>query len=301
MLNPQFIKDEARRLGFIECRISHVEPLMEDSDRLRRWIADGMHAQMGYMAHNIEKRTDSALLVENARTVVSLAVNYFPGTVQNPELPQIAKYAYGADYHEVVKDMLYRLLHRIDEHYGKVSGRAFVDSAPVLEHAWATRSGLGWTGKHSLTIHPEYGSYIFLGELIINLELEPDQPVADRCGSCTRCMDSCPVQAIVAPRVVDARRCLSCLTIEHKGSFDTSVNLHNRLFGCDICQDVCPWNRKAEPTSIGDLFPNAALLEKTADDWLQLSEEEFDILTFRSPLRRTGYEAVRRNAALCNK
>jgi epoxyqueuosine reductase len=212
--------------------------------------------------------------------------------VCSSDLPQIAKYAYGKDYHIVIKNMLHRLLHRIKEQYGNVSGRAFVDSAPVLEHAWAARSGVGWTGKHSLTIHPQYGSYIFLGELIIDIETEPDQPIADRCGTCTRCMDSCPVQAIVAPYTVDARRCLSYLTVEHKGHLDPAVRLHHRMFGCDICQDVCPWNKKARPTGIEDFRPNPDILHKTAEDWLQLTKGEFDALTADSPLQRAGYEVM---------
>lgn len=295
-----FIKEEAQRLGFAECRMSRAEFLNEDSARLRRWLEAGMHGQMGYMARNVEKRTDPALLVDNARTVVSVAVNYFPKEKQNPELPQIAKYAYGKDYHTVVKDMLHCLLQRIRDRYGNVSGRAFVDSAPVPEHAWAARSGIGWTGKHSLTIHPQYGSYIFLGELIIDLAAEPDPPIADRCGTCTRCIDACPVQAIVAPYTVDARRCLSYLTVEYKGDFDPSVHLHHRMFGCDICQDACPWNKRAQPTAIGDFEPNTAILNKTAEDWRRSAKEEFDALTRDSPLQRAGYEAAVRNAGACN-
>ncbi len=259
-----------------------------------------MHGKMDYLSRNIEKRKDPALLVDHARAVISVAVDYFPETIQSPEFPQIAKYAYGFDYHDVVKSMLYQLLHRINEQIGKVSGRAFVDSAPVMEHAWAVRSGLGWVGKHSLVIHPDYGSYIFLGELIIDLEIEPDEPVANRCGSCTRCMDACPAKAIVAPYVVDARRCLSYLTIEHKDDFEQPVDLHHRLFGCDICQDACPWNKKVQPTKIKQFKPNPAILQKSTTDWLQLSKENFDQLTIGSPLQRAGYEAIKRNATLCN-
>ncbi len=289
------IKDEAHRLGFIECRISRIEPLNEHANLLRQWLEAGMHGQMDYMSRNIEKRTNPALLVNSAKTVISLAVNYRPETKQDPKLPQIATYAYGADYHHVVKNMLHKLLHYIDQYYENVSGRAFVDSAPILEGVWAARSGLGWVGKHSLVIHPKHGSYIFLGELVINLEIEHDQPIADRCGSCTRCIDACPVQAIVAPHVVDARHCLSYLTIEYKGNFDKSTRLHNRLFGCDICQSACPWNAKIQPTNIEELKPNKALLKKTLEDWQQMTKEEFDALTSNSPLQRAGYEAIKRN------
>ncbi len=301
MLDSRFVKEEAFRLGFSDCRISRAEPLEEDARRLNAWLEAGMHGQMTYMSQNIEKRTDPRLLVNNAATVISTAVNYFPETKQHPDLPQIAKYAYGKDYHIVIKDMLYRLLGKIKDRYENVSGRAFVDSAPVLEHAWAARCGLGWIGKHSLLIHPQYGSYVFLGELIINLEAEPDPPTADRCGSCTRCMDACPTRAIVAPHVVDARRCISYLTIEHKGDFDSTIDLHNRLFGCDICQDVCPWNKKAQPTDIEYFRPNPDLMNKTANDWLQLTKEEFDAQTSESPLQRAGNETIKRNTLMCGK
>ncbi len=297
----KMIKDEASRLGFIACGISQVETLTNDIRHLDNWLREGMHGHMAYMARNTEKRANPALLMENAKTVISVAVNYYPGNIQAPELPQIAKYAYRADYHMVVKNMLHRLLHAIKGCFGNVSGRAFVDSAPVMEHAWAARSGLGWIGKHSLIIHPQYGSYIFLGELFIDLQVQPDKPVADHCGSCTRCIDSCPTGAIVTPRKVDARRCLSYLTIEHKAKFEQPVHLHNRLFGCDICQDVCPWNKKAQPTDIHFFKPDQTILEMKTNDWLQLSEKEFKLLTAQSPMHRTGYEAIRRNAVICQQ
>jgi epoxyqueuosine reductase len=290
------------RIGFADCRMAQASSLTGEAPHLTRWIQAEMHGEMTYMSRHADKRTNPALLVENTRTVISLAVNYAPVFRQNPDLPQIAKYAYGADYHVVVKEMLHRLLTFIRTRHPHTSGRVFTDSAPVLEHAWAARSGLGWTGKHSLTIHPRYGSYIFLGELLTDLEIEPDPPVADRCGVCSRCMEACPVKAIVAPRVIDARRCLSYLTIEYKGAFDPRVNLHRRLFGCDICQDVCPWNKKAVPHNIRAFEPNRAILEKTAAEWQQLSEAEFNLLTAHSPLQRAGYEAVRRNAtAICTE
>jgi epoxyqueuosine reductase len=286
------------RIGFADCRIAQATDLMVEMRHLNCWLDAGMHGTMTYMARNLEKRIRPALLAEHTRTVASLAVNYFPRVRQHPELPQIAKYAYGKDYHPVVKKMLHRLLASLRNRYGKVLGRAFTDSAPVMEHAWAERSGLGWTGKHSLTIHPRFGSYIFLGELFLDLDLEPDTPLANRCGSCTRCMDACPVKAIVAPRVVDARRCLSCLTIEHKGDLPPHLSLHRQLFGCDICQNVCPWNKRAQPTLIPEFEPNKALLEKTADEWMQLSENEFNLLTAASPLQRAGFVAIKRNLGI---
>jgi epoxyqueuosine reductase len=289
------IKSEALRIGFADCRIARAEAFGSDIQHLKRWLHAGMHGTMEYMSRNIEKRENPTLLVEDCQTVLSLAINYYPTFRQNPDLPQIAKYAYGKDYHLVVKDMLHRLLASIREHYGNVSGRAFTDSAPVLEHGWAARSGLGWTGKHSLTIHPRYGSYIFLGELFINLDLEPDPPIKDRCGSCTNCMDACPVQAIIAPRVIDSRRCLSYLTIEHKNAFNQPISLHGRLFGCDICQDACPWNKKAQPAVIPVFEPNHAILNQSKQEWEHLSKEEFTCLTKDSAIQRVGFEGIKRN------
>lgn len=297
MIDSHIIKREALRLGFSDCRISKAEPLTVPALRLSEWLDRGMHGQMDYLSRNREKRAQIDLLVHGAKSVISVAVNYFPETTQDPDLPQIARYAFGSDYHKIIRDMLYCLLEKMKEEYGAVSGRAFTDSAPVLEHAWAEKSGLGWTGKHSLTIHPDYGSYIFLGELVVDLEIDPDLPGRERCGTCTRCMDACPVQAIKAPYVVDARRCLSYLTIEYKGALDKATNLHHRLFGCDICQEACPWNKRAQPTQIAAFRPVASLFDKTADDWLQMSEEEFCTLTKDSPLQRAGFEAIRRNAA----
>lgn len=293
--NSQLIKEEALRIGFVACGISRIEPLTKDAQRLNRWIEVGMHGQMDYMARNIEKRINPALLIPNAKTIISLAVNYLPEKIQNPDLPQIAKYAYGKDYHLVVKDMMHQLLHTIRSHYGEVSGRVFTDSAPILESAWAARSGIGWVGKHSLIIHPHYGSYIVLGELIIDLNIEPDAPVIDRCGSCTRCMDTCPVSAITAPHTVDARKCLAYLTIEHRGTFEKNISLHHRLFGCDICQDVCPWNAKAKTTLITEFKPNCEIIDKTADEWLHMDDITFTRITNHSPMNRTGLDDIKRN------
>jgi epoxyqueuosine reductase len=292
------IKELALRIGFSDCRIARATPLIDEAVRLSRWLDAGMHGEMSYMARNAEKRIHPELLAERTQTVVSLAMYYLPQARQRPELPQIAKYAYGADYHTVIKNMLHTLLAALKERHPQIEGRVFTDSAPVMEHAWAQRSGLGWTGKHSLTIHPRYGSYIFLGELFLNAAAEPDPPIADRCGSCTRCMEACPAKAIVAPRVVDARRCISYLTIEYKGIPDASIRLHNRLFGCDICQDACPWNQKKQPAPAEAWQANPAILEKTANEWLRLTEDEFQTLAANSPLRRAGLALIKRNARL---
>ena len=293
--NSTFIKEAARNIGFADCRIAKAEAIPEETQYLKRWLQNGMYGTMEYMARNTDKRENPALLVDGCQTVVSLAVNYYPAFRQRADVPQIAKYAYGKDYHWVVKPMLHRLMGSIREHYGAVHGRVFTDSAPVMEHAWATRSGLGWTGKHSLVIHPQYGSYIFLGELFLDIAVEPDAPIANRCGACTRCMDACPVQAIVAPHVVDARRCLSYLTIEHKTDFHPPLSLHRHLFGCDLCQNACPCNKKAQPTAISDFKPNREMLNMNETEWKNLSKEDFERMTKDSPLQRAGFESLHRN------
>ncbi len=292
----QWIKDEAKSIGFIACGISKAKPLSGDNDYLEQWIGKGMHGTMSYMERNVEKRLNPLLLVAGAKTIISLAVNYYPERLQNPDLPQIAKYAYGKDYHNVVKDMLHQLLGSIRKKCGDVSGRAFVDSAPVREKTWAACSGLGWIGKHSLLIHPDFGSYVVFGELIIDLEVGSDRPVADQCGNCSRCIDACPVQAIVAPHVVDARKCISYLTVEYQEEFDPSVSLHNRLFGCDICQDVCPYNKDVKPTNIIAFTLSDEVLDKTAEDWLQMKPEVYQNTTKGMSLSRASVEMIRRNA-----
>jgi epoxyqueuosine reductase len=253
---------------------------------------------MGYMANHFDKRLDPRLLVDNAKTVVSLLLNYFPEERQNGESPKISKYAYGEDYHNVIKDKLKDLLTCLKEEVGDISGRAFVDSAPVMDKVWAKKAGLGWIGKNSNLIHPKEGSFFFIAELIIDLELEPDGPMKDYCGTCTRCIDACPTNAIVQPYVVDGSKCISYLTIELKDELlpkEFSGKMDNWMFGCDVCQDVCPWNRFSKITQESRFKPNPMLLELKSNDWQELNEEVFNQLFKLSAVKRTKITGLTRN------
>ena len=259
------IKAKARELGLLDCVILPVESLETEKQPFLAWLENGMHGQMDYMARNIEKRLNPSLLFENAKTIIVVLQNYYPSDIQKDiTAPVLSKYAYGTDYHFVMKDKLKSLLSFIHNEIEPCNGRPFVDSAPVLERAWAKRAGLGWIGKNSNLISVEHGSFFFIGELILDIELPFDKPklVSDRCGKCTRCIDACPTKAIVADKVVDARRCISYQTIELKGDLDENLKgrFENRVFGCDICQDVCPWNLKSEPHHEPAFNPNEKLL-----------------------------------------
>jgi epoxyqueuosine reductase len=293
------IKTEALKLGFDACGISKAGFLSEDAPRLDSWLRTGKHGEMSYMSNHFNKRTDPRLLTEGTKSVISVLLNYFPVESQkDPMVPVISKYAYGEDYHFVVKRKLNKLFDFIREEIGEVNGRAFVDSAPVLERAWAARAGLGWIGKNSMLISKKLGSFVFLGELMVDLELEYDEPSKkDYCGICTECIDACPTGAIVQPCVVDGSKCISCLTIELKGEIPGQFKDHfqNRIFGCDICQDVCPWNRKVKPHKIKEFEPEKKFLEMTRDDWYQLGEEDFRKLYKKSALKRSGYKGLMRN------
>jgi epoxyqueuosine reductase len=242
--NTQLIKQEAQRLGFSFCGISKADFLEEEAPRLEAWLNKNMHGAMGYMANHFDKRLDPRLLVPGAKSVVSLLFNYYPEYKQPDDKPAISKYAYGEDYHFVVKDKLKQLLDFIQREIGEVDGRAFVDSAPVLDKAWAKKSGLGWLGKNSNLITKQQGSFFFIAELIIDLQLEPDGPIKDYCGTCTACIDACPTEAIIQPYVVDGSKCISYFTIELKEAIPVKYEgkFENWVFGCDVCQDVCPWN-----------------------------------------------------------
>ncbi|MDP4205199.1 MAG: tRNA epoxyqueuosine(34) reductase QueG [Bacteroidota bacterium] len=293
------IKQKAIKIGFLDCAISPAEELSVEKEHLKLWLDAGMHGEMRYMRNHFEKRTDPRLLVENARSVISVLLNYYPNEKQkNPKAPFIAKYAYGEDYHKVLKDKLFELLNYIQSKNTTVTGRAFVDSAPVLEKAWARRAGLGWIGKNSCLISRAYGSFFFIGELIVDIELEYDQPLKrDYCGECTKCMDACPTQAIVSPKTVDSRKCISYQTIENRGEIDPSLKglFRNRLFGCDICQDVCPWNTKAAGHHIREFNSKAELLAMGKEDWNLLDEESFRVKFKNSALLRTGFRGIMRN------
>ena len=299
------IKEKAFELGFSACGISPVRCLDEERDRLQNWISKGMNASMAYMANHFEMRLDPGKIEEGAKSVISVLINYYPSQKQaDPAAPIIAKYAYGKDYHLVVKEKLNNLLIFIQSSVSPCRGRAFVDSAPVLERSLAKAAGLGWIGKNSLLISKEYGSYVFIGELIIDLELNYDAPfTGDYCGSCTRCIDACPTSAIVSPRTIDARKCISYHTIENKEEVPEPIreNLHNQLFGCDICQDVCPWNKKAKPNQSIDFIPVEGLLEMKKEDWLDLTRSTYNRIFKHSAFERAGYERIRRNAGYLKK
>lgn len=291
------IKEEAYRLGFAHCGISKADYLEEDAPHLEQWLKKGMHGTMGYMERNFDKRLDPRKLVHGAKSVISLLYNYYPAEKQNPGIPKISKYAYGRDYHFVIKEKLFLLFNFIREKAGNVSGRVFTDSAPVLDRAWAKKSGLGWIGKNANLIHPKAGSFFFIAELILDLELDTDAPVKDYCGSCTRCMDACPTEAIVQPHVVDGSKCISYFTIELRDNIPQSFKnkFENWMFGCDICQDVCPWNRFAKPIDTDELKPIKEIMTMTSGDWEEITEEVFKNIFKESPLSRAGFEGMKRN------
>lgn len=293
------IKAKALELGFLSCGISEADFLSDEKDALQKWLQQGMHGEMSYMERNQEMRLDPRLIFEGARSVISVLLNYYPKKEQqDAEAPVLSKYAYGKDYHFVLKEKLNLLLKYIQEEIAPCNGRPFVDSAPVLDKAWAAKAGLGWIGKHSNLISVEHGSFFFIGELIVDLPLEPDQKtVRDHCGTCTRCIDACPTQAIVAPGIVDARRCISYQTIELRGELDNKLKdqFKNRVFGCDICQDVCPWNLKSEPHQEPDFEPHPQLLELTRKEWMDMDHALFNELFRKSAVKRTKYDGLKRN------
>lgn len=293
-----FIKATARKLGFSFCGISRAEFLSEEAPRLEAWLRRGYQGRMGYLENHFDKRLDPTLLVPGARSVVSLLFNYYPEKdLAREDGYKVAKYAYGEDYHFVVKEKLKVFVEMIRETIGDVEGRAFVDSAPVMERAWAQKAGLGWIGKNSLLLNRESGSFHFLAELIIDLELEYDGPAKDYCGTCTACMDACPTDAIPAPYVVDGSKCISYFTIELKDEIPEEVKgkFENWIFGCDICQDVCPWNRFAKPHHEPRFKPSREFEKMTSSDWRDLSEEVFQKVFKDSPLKRSKYEGLKRN------
>lgn len=294
------IKEKAKALGLTDCAILPALPLSEETEHLNSWLNNGMHGEMSYMTRNVDKRLDPGLLVENAKTIIVVLQNYFPAKTQkNANAPVLSKYAYGTDYHFVLKDKLRQLFEFITAEIVACSGRPFVDSAPVLERAWAQKAGLGWIGKNSNLISINHGSFFFIGELIIDAELPYDTPkqVTDHCGRCTKCIDACPTKAIVADRVVDARKCISYQTIELKGELDVSLKgkFENRVFGCDICQDVCPWNLKSEPHSEPGFEPHPKLIQLKTDEWENMDRPLFNQLFKSSAVKRTGFDGLKRN------
>ncbi|OMQ11107.1 tRNA epoxyqueuosine(34) reductase QueG [[Flexibacter] sp. ATCC 35103] len=293
----KFIKSEAKRLGFLSCGISKAGFLEEEAPRLEKWLNNNHHGQMAYMENYFDKRLDPTLLVDDAKSVVSLLLNYYPEETQTQESFKISKYAYGQDYHFVIKEKLKEFLHSIQENIGDVSGRAFVDSAPVLDRAWAAKSGLGWIGKSGNLLTQKVGSFYFIAELILDLDLEYDHATTDHCGSCTACIDACPTQAIVAPHVVDGSKCISYYTIELKENipYEMKGKFDEWMFGCDTCQDVCPWNRFSKPHSEPLFNPNPELLSFSKKDWIEITEETFRAVFKNSPIKRTKFDGLKRN------
>ncbi|QCX40976.1 tRNA epoxyqueuosine(34) reductase QueG [Aureibaculum algae] len=291
------IKAEAKRLGFLSCGISKAEFLEAEAPRLEKWLNQNMNGEMYYMENHFDKRLDPTKLVEGSKSVISLLLNYYPEKEQVDDTFNISKYAYGTDYHFVIKDKLKSLLTFIQTEIGDVNGRAFVDSAPVLDKAWAAKSGLGWIGKHSNLLTQQVGSFYFIAELIIDLDLSYDTPTTDHCGTCTACIDACPTQAITEPYVVDGTKCISYFTIELKNEIPSSVKgqFDDWMFGCDICQDVCPWNRFSKPHQEPLFNPHPDLLEMTKKDWTELTEDVFKRVFKKSAVKRTKFTGLQRN------
>lgn len=293
----KLIKQKAIALGFLSCGISKADFLEQEAPRLENWLNKNYHGQMAYMENHFDKRLDPRLLVDGAKSVISLLLNYYPSEQQNQESYKISKYAYGEDYHFVIKDKLKSLLQFIQEEIGEVNGRVFVDSAPVLDKAWAAKSGLGWIGKNANLITQKVGSFYFIAELIIDLELEYDTPTTDHCGTCTACIDACPTQAIIQPYVVDGSKCISYFTIELKDNLPQEMKgqFEDWVFGCDVCQDVCPWNRFAKPHHEPLFQPKPELLNFSKRDWQELTKETFNKVFKNSAVKRTKFEGLLRN------
>jgi len=295
--HTSIVKQEAKKLGFDFCGISQAKFLEEEAPKLEAWLKNQFHGEMKYMENYFDKRLDPRLLVEGAKSVISLLYNYYPKETQTPNAPKLSKYAYGNDYHEVIKEKLKELLFNLESKIGKINGRAFVDSAPVMDKVWAKNSGLGWVGKNTNLINKQQGSFFFIAELIVDVDLLPDGPIKDYCGTCTRCIDACPTEAIVEPYIVDANKCISYLTIELKNDIPNSFKnkMDNWVFGCDVCQDVCPWNSFSKPHQ-EPLFDNSTqLLNYLEKDWHDITEETFHILFKHSAIKRTKFKGLKRN------
>ena len=299
-----WLKERAKEHGFEGCGISRANVLEEERERMEEWLKAGMHGEMGYMERNMEMRLDPRLILDNAKSVISFLYNYYPREPIPAENNYVlSKYTYGRDYHQVIREKLYRLIAELKARAGDLNARAFTDSAPVLERAWAQKCGLGWTGKNTCLIHPKLGSFFFLAEIITDLELEPDtRSINDLCGGCTRCIDACPTGAIVAPRVLDSRKCISYLTIEYKGKLPEEMkdSFGSMIFGCDICQDVCPWNRFSLPHEEPHFEPSAMLRGMDREKWQGLTRTEFESIFEASAVKRAGFEGLKRNINFVN-
>ncbi len=296
--HAKIVKEEAKKLGFNFCGISAAGFLEEEAPRLESWLKDKMQGEMQYMENHFDKRLDPRLLVEGTQSVVTLLYNYYPSEEINEKNSfKVSKYSYGTDYHFVVKDHLKSLLNTLQQKIGAISGRVFVDSAPILERAWAQKSGLGWIGKNSMLIHPKAGSFYFLAEMLLDIPLQVDAPIKDYCGSCTRCLDACPTEAIVTPQIVDGSKCISYFTIELKNEIPSEMKgkFQDWIFGCDICQDVCPWNRFSKSHQEPLFEPSDTFAQMKKEDWIELTEDVFQKTFKNSPLKRTKFEGIKRN------
>jgi epoxyqueuosine reductase len=297
--NTHIVKETATLLGFDFCGIANATFLSEDARRLETWLNKGMQGNMEYMNKNFDLRTDPKKLVPGAKSVITLLINYYPENKQNQAAPKISKYAYGEDYHIIIREKLNRFFFLLKEKIGDVNGRGFVDSAPVLERAWATKSGLGWIGKNGNLINKKQGSFFFIASLITDLSLIADETaVKDYCGTCTKCIDECPTEAILPEKIVDGSKCISYFTIELKDALipdNMKGKFDNWFFGCDVCQDVCPWNSFAKPTTNSAFAPISSILNFTKNDWDELTEEKFKIIFSNSPLKRSKFAGIKRN------
>ena len=298
----KLIKTTAKNLGFLSCGISKAEFLEEEAPRLEQWLKEGKHGQMAYMENNFDKRLDPRLLVPGAKSVVSLLLNYYTDKQQVKGAPKISKYAFGTDYHFVIKGKLKQLFQILQDQIGEINGRVFVDSAPVMDKAWAARSGLGWMGKNTNLITQKVGSFYFIAEMIIDLELEYDTPVTDHCGTCTACIDACPTEAL-SPYNIDASKCISYLTIELKDQIphEFENKMDDWTFGCDVCQDVCPWNRFSKSHNEPLFDPNPEMMDFKRKDWEELTEATFETIFKNSAIKRTRYEGLKRNLTFVNR
>mgnify|MGYP001398172549 FL=1 len=297
--NPtRFLKRKANNLGFLSCGISKAVFLEEEATKLENWLNDGKHGKMKYMENHFDMRLDPRKLVPDAKSVISLSYNYFNENLQkDKDAPKISKYAYGNDYHKVIKEKLKILFKELQKEFGDINGRVFIDSAPIMEKAWAAKSGLGWIGKNTNLISQKVGSFYFLAEIIVDLEFEYDTPVTDHCGSCTACIDSCPTGALVKPYEIDASKCISYLTIELKDEIPSEFNgkMDNWAFGCDVCQDVCPWNRFSRKHNEPLFNPNQEMMKMGKKEWEELTEETFEVIFKNSAVKRTKYKGLKRN------
>lgn len=294
----RLIKEKAKKFGFQSCGISKSEFLEEEAPKLEAWLKNNFHGEMKYMENYFDKRLDPRLLVEGSRSVISLSYNYFPKQdLFKDKLQKISKYAYGEDYHEVIKDILREMISELQDEIGEFGFRVFVDSAPVLERAWAKKSGIGWVGKNANIITKQSGSFFFLAEIICDLDLEYDHATTDHCGTCRKCIDACPTDAIVSDKLIDGSKCISYATIELKEEIPDSFKnkMENWMFGCDICQDVCPWNRFSAPTLEEKFHPNEALQNFTKTEWKEMTQEIFSSVFRKSPVKRTKFAGLKRN------